>query len=256
MTGPTREAPTRTQQSYGTTKVNHVYTKKLKDTPGMVVGEFLVHSFLATVLIDSEASHSFISAYFVESHYIPIVALKKPLLTKSPGGHIPCHLGVINILINLSGVVFPKSFVVLNSCGIDVILGMDWLTKHRGTIAWAKRTITVTNHLRKTITCDIQSSLPDPSLHSLKVESPEQVPSVKEYPDVFLEELLGLPPDWDIEFAIDLVLETSLITNRPYRMTTPSWWNSRGNSVSCSRKDTWDLVHHHGYTSSVCGKEV
>jgi hypothetical protein len=101
----------------------------------MVVGEFLVHSFLATVLIDFGASHSFISVYFVESHYIPIVALKKPLLTKSPGGHIPCHLGVINIPINLSGIVFPKSLVILNSYGIDVILGMDWLTKHRGTIA-------------------------------------------------------------------------------------------------------------------------
>jgi hypothetical protein len=121
----------------------------------VVLGEFLVHSFLSTILFDFGASHSFISSYFVETHDIPTMALKKPLLTKSPGGHIPCHLGVINILINLSGVVLPTSLVVLNSRGIDVILGMDWLTEHRGTITCAERTITVINHLGMTVTCHI-----------------------------------------------------------------------------------------------------
>jgi hypothetical protein len=82
-------------------------------------------------------------------------------------------LGVLNIPINLSGVVFHISLVVLNSHKIDVILGMDWLTKHRGTIACAERTVTVTNHLGMTVTCHIQSSLPEPTLHNLKVESPE-----------------------------------------------------------------------------------
>jgi hypothetical protein len=104
-------------------------------------------------------------------------------------------LGGINISINLSGVVFPTSLVVFNSHGIDMILRMHWLTKHRGTITCTDRTITMTNHLGKTITCHIQSSLPDPTLHILKVKSPEHVPIVKEYPDVFLKELPGMPPN-------------------------------------------------------------
>jgi hypothetical protein len=99
--------------------------KRLRMHPEVVLGEFLVQSFLATILFDSEASHSFISSYFIETHDIPTMALKKPLITKSPRGHISCHLGVINIPINLSGVVFPTNLVVLNSHGIDVILGMD-----------------------------------------------------------------------------------------------------------------------------------
>jgi hypothetical protein len=135
MTGPIHASPTKTQHSYGKAKVNHVYAEQAKDTSDVVLGEFLVHSFLVIVLFDSGASHSFISSYFVESHDIPTVALKKPLLTKFPRGHTPCHLGVINIPINLSGVVFPTSLVVLNFSGIDMIFGMDWLTKHRGTIA-------------------------------------------------------------------------------------------------------------------------
>jgi hypothetical protein len=117
----------------------------------------------------------------------------------------------INIPINLSGVVFPTSLVVLNSRGIDVILGMDWLTKHRGTIACTKRTVTVTNHLGITVTCHIQSSLPEPTLHTLKVKSPKQIPVVKEYLDIFPEELPSLPPNRDIKFVIDLAPGTAPI---------------------------------------------
>jgi hypothetical protein len=69
-----------------------------------------------------------------------------------------------------------------------------------------------------TVTCHIQSSLPDPTLHGLKFESPEHVPIVKEYPDVFPEELPGLPSNQEIEFAIDLALGTTPIAKRPYWM--------------------------------------
>jgi hypothetical protein len=96
MTRPNRAAPAKTQQSYGKVKGNHVYAEQAEDTLDVVLGEFLVHSFLATVLFDSGASHSFVASYFVETHDIPAVALKKPLITRSPGGHIPCHLGVLN----------------------------------------------------------------------------------------------------------------------------------------------------------------
>ena len=41
---------------------------------------------------------------------------------------------------------------------------------------------------------------------------------VYEFPDVFLDELLGLPPDRDVEFKIELVLGTAPISRRPYRM--------------------------------------
>jgi hypothetical protein len=80
-------------------------------------------------------------------------------MTHSIGGHIPCHLGVIDLPINLSGVVFLTNLMVLASKGIDVILGMDWLTKHRGNIACAERAVTITNHQGVTIMCLICPSL-------------------------------------------------------------------------------------------------
>ena len=41
---------------------------------------------------------------------------------------------------------------------------------------------------------------------------------VCEFPDLFLEELQGLPPDRDVEFKIELVPSTAPISRRPYRM--------------------------------------
>jgi len=46
----------------------------------------------------------------------------------------------------------------------------------------------------------------------------EHIPVVCEFPDVFPEELLGLPADREVEFAIELIRGTAPISRRPYRM--------------------------------------
>jgi hypothetical protein len=46
----------------------------------------------------------------------------------------------------------------------------------------------------------------------------EEIRVVQEYPDVFLEDLLGMPPDCDIEFIIDLLPGAPPISKRSYRM--------------------------------------
>ena len=46
----------------------------------------------------------------------------------------------------------------------------------------------------------------------------EKIPVVRDYPDVFPDELPGMPPDRDIEFAIELQPETAPISKRAYRM--------------------------------------
>jgi hypothetical protein len=55
----------------------------------------------------------------------------------------------------------------------------------------------------------------------MEAKSMEDVPIVREYPDVFPEELPGMPPDRDIEFVIDPIPGISLIAKRPYRMAAP-----------------------------------
>ena len=55
-------------------------------------------------------------------------------------------------------------------------------------------------------------------LCALEAKSVKEVPVVCEYPNVFLEELPGTPPDWDVEFVIDLLPGTGPIAKRPYHM--------------------------------------
>jgi hypothetical protein len=154
----------------------------------------------------------------VEQHRIPTVLLKTPLLTRTPGGDIKCQLGCLRVRINLSGVEFLTDLVVLKSRGIDVILGMDWLSRHNGLIGCADKVVHLTNPEGVRVTCHTQESGLNPMVFSMEVKSLEEVPVVNEYPDVFPEELPGMPPDRDIEFVIDLVPGTSPIAKRPYRM--------------------------------------
>jgi hypothetical protein len=55
-------------------------------------------------------------------------------------------------------------------------------------------------------------------LSQIKVAALEEILVVQEYPDIFLEELPGMPPDRNIEFLIELLLGTPPFSKRPYRM--------------------------------------
>ena len=48
-----------------------------------------------------------------------------------------------------------------------------------------------------------------------------EYPILKEFQDVFQEEIPGLPPKRDIDFIIDLIVGYSLVSKAPYRMSTP-----------------------------------
>jgi hypothetical protein len=56
-------------------------------------------------------------------------------------------------------------------------------------------------------------------LSHLDVASTLDIRIVSEYPDVFPEELPGMPPDREIEFVVEVVPGTTPIFKRPYRMT-------------------------------------
>ena len=55
-------------------------------------------------------------------------------------------------------------------------------------------------------------------LCALEAKLVEEVPIVCEYPDVFPEELLDMPPNRDVEFVIDLLPGTGPIAKSPYHM--------------------------------------
>jgi hypothetical protein len=91
---------------------------------------------------------------------------------------------------------------------------MDWLTKHKGIISCANKTVLLTDHQGKSVSCQAQPPAQDPMVFNLAAKSI----SVVEFMDVFPEELPGMPPEREVEFYIDLIPGTAPITKRPYRM--------------------------------------
>jgi hypothetical protein len=95
---------------------------------------------------------------------------------------------------------------------------MDWMTAFEGVIDCANKTITLTTPEKKRIRFKSTFKLKGSKVNSLKGVSMDEVLVVKEYPDVFTEELPGMPPDRDVKFIIDLQAGTGPIAKRPYKM--------------------------------------
>jgi hypothetical protein len=105
-----------------------------------------------------------------------------------------------------------------------VILGMDWLSKHNGMIDCAKKAVRLTPSSGKELEYVAENLVTDKAasnrivFNHLDATSTLDIRTVSEYPNVFLEELPGMPPDHEIEFVIELVLGTAHILKRPYTM--------------------------------------
>jgi hypothetical protein len=96
---------------------------------------------------------------------------------------------------------------------------MDWLRKYDRVIQCAKRTVRLTKEDGITVEfVAVALSNQTSMLKQTKVIALEEIRVVQEYPDVFPEDLPGMPPDHDIEFLIELLPGTPPISKRPYRM--------------------------------------
>jgi hypothetical protein len=115
----------------------------------------------------------------------------------------------------------------LESKGVDVILGMECLSKHKVLIDCAKKSIKLTTPEGKEIELFIEPLVTAKGVanhvkvNQLNANQGSEVPVVNEFLDVFPEELSGMSPDRDIEFVIELKPGTTPIYKTPYRMATP-----------------------------------
>jgi hypothetical protein len=105
-----------------------------------------------------------------------------------------------------------------------VILGMDWLSKHKGMINYARKAVRLRTSSGKEMEYVAENLVTDKAasnrvvLNQLDATSTMNVRTVSEFPDAFPEELPGMPPDREIEFVMKLVPGIAPIFKRPYRM--------------------------------------
>jgi hypothetical protein len=217
--GAGNQAKPRGQQNFMYGRVNHMTSDEAQQAQDIVLGMLLASSHPTTILFNSGASNSFISSRFIAKHSLPIATMKHTMLVSSPGGEMRTKHICPAVSITIRGVDFLSNLILLDSKGIDIILGMDWLSKYDRVIQCARKAVKLTEKDGTSVefVAMVQSDQ-DSVLNQTKAIALEDIRVVREYPDVFPEELPSMPPDRDIEFLIELLPGTPPISKRPYRM--------------------------------------
>ncbi|KAL0562064.1 hypothetical protein IC582_002514 [Cucumis melo] len=208
----------------------------------VVTGTLPVLGHYALVLFDSGSSHSFISSAFVSHARLEVEPLHHVLSVSTPSGE--CMLSKEKVKacqIEIAGHVIEVTLIVLDMLDFDVILGMDWLAANHASIDCSRKEVTFNppsmasfkfkgggskslpqvisviraSKLLSQGTWGILAGVVDTREADVSLSSE---PVVGDYPDVFPEELPGLPPHREVEFAIELEPGTVPISRAPYRM--------------------------------------
>jgi hypothetical protein len=188
---------------------------------------FFINNTSAVLLFNSGASHSFISTAYVEKHNLPLALLKCQMIVSSLGGDMLARQLCPKVNLKIRGVDFVANLIVLEAKGIDIILRMDWLSKHKVLIDCAKKSVKLTTPDGKELEFIVEPVVTAKGVaNRAKVNQIDaiqgcEVPVVNELSDIFPKELPGMPPDRDIEFVIELKPGTAPIYKTPFIMTTP-----------------------------------
>jgi hypothetical protein len=115
---------------------------------------------------------------------------------------------------------FPTNMIVLKGQDIDVILGMNWLAQHKAILNIDLRTIRL-SYDHEEVLLSIPVAIPAKPfgrVYEAILLEIQDISVVCEFPDVFPDDLPGLPPERDVEFVIELKPGTAPISRRSYRM--------------------------------------
>ena len=144
---------------------------------------------------------------------------KASYMITTHGGKMASNLILRHVPIQLGSKLIKTNLISLSLEGMDIILGMDWMTQHKVLLdisSWAVETDSPTQGAT-TLYLPSQEYVTS-STFAMEGIKLEDIPVVCEYTDIFLDDLPGLPPDRDIEFVIELQPGTAPISKRPYRM--------------------------------------
>jgi hypothetical protein len=184
-----------------------------------MTGIFSVYNQPALILFDSSASHSFISQKFSAKCQLPFYHSKGSFMIATPGGKIATNQLNQSVPIQLGSHIVKTTLLVLGLENVDIILGANWMTLHQAVLDVASRIVEINSPSCGNFTLILPSQGSTQSCAFSMTELPlKKILVVCEYANVFPDELLGMPPDWDIEFAIELQPGTTPISKRPYQM--------------------------------------
>ncbi|CAA3011864.1 DNA RNA polymerases superfamily [Olea europaea subsp. europaea] len=216
--------------------------QEAEESLDVVMGMLSIFGRNACSLIDSGATHSFIS-HALASHADKMSEpLNSELVVMTPVGDSLLASWVYKDCgIRVDNHELKADLIPLDIHDFDVILGMDFLSRHCASVdCFCKEVIfrspenleiVLTGERRILPSCMISvfdarrmlkkgchaylAHVIDTQITKLEIDD---ISVVRDFPDVFPKDLPGLPPDREIEFCIDLVPGTAPISQVPYRM--------------------------------------
>ncbi|GJY22570.1 putative reverse transcriptase domain-containing protein [Tanacetum coccineum] len=214
-----------------------------KQGPNVVTGMFLLNNRYASILFDSGFDKSFMNTRF--SHLIDINPNKLDTsyeVELADGKVVRTNTVLRACTVNLVIHLFEIDLMPIELGTFDVIIGIDWLAEHDAVIVcgkkvvripYGKKTLIVEGdkgpsrlkvisciNARKYIERGCQMFVAYVTEKKLKEERLEDVPVIRDFLKVFLDDLLGLPPPRQVEFLIDLVPGDAPIARAPYRLAS------------------------------------
>ncbi|KAF5808599.1 putative nucleotidyltransferase, Ribonuclease H [Helianthus annuus] len=207
----------------------------------VITGTFLVNDIFARVLFDSGADESFVDHKFCKLLNMPVKTLNVNYEVELADGTIETVSTVLDgCVISIKNHSFPLSLLPFKLAGFDIVLGMDWLSHNQAQIVCNRKQVVIKTPSGDSLTIrgDTQYGLPEQVtmlkdskclkkgcviyMEQVIFDEPkpkiEDIPVISEYPEVFPEDLPGLPPDRQVEFRIDIIPGAAPVARAPYRL--------------------------------------
>jgi hypothetical protein len=186
----------------------------------VLAGTFSLNEHPVVILFHSGVLHDFISSTCAKKVMLSMVATEASYVISTPGGWVDADRIVRKAPLELIGRVFSIDLIVLKGQGRDVILRMSWMKWHGAVLDIASRLV----HLDSPVYGEVILHLPavphiKTSLHHVVELKIEDILVVREFLDVFPDDLPRMPPERAIEFKIEWQPGTAPISKAPYKMS-------------------------------------
>ncbi|GJX00849.1 putative reverse transcriptase domain-containing protein [Tanacetum coccineum] len=163
----------------------------------------LEKSLHAKVLFDSGADKSFVSISLASMLNIPPITIDTFYDIEMADGNLVNHKSVIHWckILTLLNQPFKIDLMPIKLDSSDVVIGMDWLSKYHVRIICDEKVVHIPIDGETLIIPNDQTQIMEKKSDEKRLED---IPIVREFPEVFSEDLPGLPPVRQVEFQIDL----------------------------------------------------
>jgi hypothetical protein len=200
-------------------KLNFTTMSDIPERASVLTGTFSINDTPVKILFDSGATHSFIRENLLVELGLRGSHTKSAYKIITPGGNIYSHLVTFGVPLKLGSRIIQSNLITIKLEGMDVILGMDWMTQHKVVLDISDRVVVINSPTvgHTTLYLPFQDGI-DSCAYVTIISPLDEILVVCEYPDVFPEELHGMLPDRDVEFVIELQPGTAPISKRPYCM--------------------------------------